>query len=1802
MKKFILSLAMMLICFAFWGEARAQEELVVHEGDATNSYVPVYGFYGDAYLKCEMVYPAGELADMNGGSISAMTFYLSTPASDAWTGTFQVFLSEVGESSISSFYGPGTIVYEGLLDGTGPEMTVQFETPYIYGGSNLLVGFYLISTGNYKSAYFLGETVEGASVQNYSYTSLDAVSPVQRNFLPMTNFAYTPSGGSVCDRPSSFTVDEVTEQTAQLSFTGGNGNYHLEYKVETDETWISLGNTSSNSMTLTNLASNTTYQARVQCVCASGNSSWRTVSFTTTACAPEAMCEISYALHDSYGDGWNGNAIHVVDAETGGTLASWTIFSGSEASGTLAVCDDIDIRFEWASGSYANETSYVVYDVNGEEIFSGSGVMTEPVQYHVDCTVTNCKKPSNFAVASAPGPRSVELVWTPGTNDQNLWEICLNEDESNLITANTTPYTLIGLEPETTYTVKVRANCGSEVSGWSASITFTTPVACPKPTPMTATEVNANSALISWNTEASAVELQYATVPASKGALWLQYDDDSYVNGIGYNTATNLTWGVMYPASMFQGNDMLTKVSIYEDAAFNTSDITINIYSGGDDAPGTLLYTETVTPQAADAFHEITLNEAVVFDQSENLWITLTEYGTFVINYCASTEPNNQWILNGGSWSIIGDLVSSFAGDGWMIRGFIEPAYDPSTLNWISKGNVSSPYRLTGLSPETNYVARVKANCGSDLGQSEWTYVPFTTLGLCDNPTSLTVSNVGGSSAVMQWQGAQTSYNVRYRERAGYELFFSEDFDGSTNLPTGWTIVDNDGDGYNWEHQTTYIAHSGEGCISSASYINNIGALTPDNWLITPHLDLQGTMSVWMRGQDPSYAVEHFAILLSTTTTDLAAFDITLLEGDVTDEYVNYTADLSNWAGQQGYIAIRHYNVTDMYWLNVDDFTLVGDELPAGDWQTAVVSDNSYTLQGLAPTTTYECQVQGICENGLTDWTDVVTFTTTVLCPKPSDDLLMTTNSITYNSIDVTWYYPDDTPFENFDISYHTVAGAPDEGTIINATSSNVVITGLAPATTYYFYVRNNCGSDGTSQWLGYWARTTSDACSAPTNLVVSDVTNSSAVLSWTENGEATVWDISVNDESIYTVVDNPFLLENLEPSSAYLVKVRSYCDDVSTSAWSSVASFNTLESCPSPTDLTCVGVTNNSAILTWTENGSATSWQVSYSSDPSFDPETGTLIDATSNMVTITGLTPEVIYYAMVRANCDGEYSGWSLSCTFEPTEKILVSGSETSNSGYLPTYPFYNYSLTQQIYTANDINTGAGTILAIDFFNVGSEKIRNIDLYLVNTTKNTFESTTDWVPVTSEDLVFSGEVTFVSGSWTSIVLDVPFNYGGGNMVVVFDDNTGTWQSGASFQVFAAPSQALRIYSDPTDYDPMNPTEYTGTIMDVKNSIRLLVGEPLMEIHQGWNWVSAAIEYNETSLDQLRNALVAVGDTAIIKSQTQYTMYENGNWYGDLTTLDNAKMYVVDASQDIMDFQFDGDPLNPEDYPITINPGWNWIPYLGCSATSIYDALSNMTVYDYDVIKSKLQYGMYMNGQWFGLEIMEPGMGYMYMSNTQEVQEFTYPACGSKSPVSQKQNSKPTFWRTNDRQFATNLIMTVTVDLSNTDLMHNDYEIGAFVNGECRGAARLVNINGNMVAFLTVSGNDGDKVFFKLYDADADYVYPGCAVETIVYKADDIYGDPNAPMTLHFGVTDVNEDSSNVMVFPNPTNDKLYVSASDIQSVMVFNAMGQCISSEEFDHAAQVELNLGAYSAGVYTIAVRTHDGQLINRMVVKK
>ena len=381
MNKKLLSLLLLVV--AAFTTATAQETLTVYDGTVSNGQIPAYLGYWDDFTRSQVVIPATDLTDMAGGTITSMTFY-TTKQNLPYTSvsTADVYLMEVDYTAINAFEpkASGTMVYQGtasfVLDETGEagSWTIEFATPYIYGGGNLLIGIENTTDAGYKFIYFYGQTVDGASVSGYNSSSLDNVTPTQRNFIPKTTFAYTPASGVVVAKPTNLQVSNIGPNSATLSWTAGGEEtaWDVEYKTAADEEWTQEAVTTT-TLDLDALENGTAYNVRVRANMGDGNvSGWVNTTFTTLLCDPEDMGEITYDLKDSYGDGWSGNAIEIV-APSGLVVASLTIPSGDSASGTVALCHGIEYTIRWKVGSYPGECSYTLTGPDGAEIVKGTG-------------------------------------------------------------------------------------------------------------------------------------------------------------------------------------------------------------------------------------------------------------------------------------------------------------------------------------------------------------------------------------------------------------------------------------------------------------------------------------------------------------------------------------------------------------------------------------------------------------------------------------------------------------------------------------------------------------------------------------------------------------------------------------------------------------------------------------------------------------------------------------------------------------------------------------------------------------------------------------------------------------------------------------------------------------------------------------------------------------------------------------------------------------------------------------------------------------------------------------------------------------------------------------------------------------------------------------------------------------------------------------------------------------------------------------------------------------------------------------
>ena len=1071
----------------------AQETLTIYEdGTATSSNVPVHGTWADAYLKCEIVVPADQLESMNGGTISQMDFYLTTPATDAWTGTFQVFLMEVDNATISDYYGPNnaTIVYEGLLDGTQSTMTVAFSDNYIYGGGNLLIGVYQIVKGNWKGATFAGATVNGASGQGYSSGSLDGISFSQKNFIPKTTFTYTSGSGVTCEKPESLEATNVTEDGATLTWTGGSGNYNVEYKLASETEWTSfMTNTTATTCDLTGLTPGKAYQARVQSVCDDATSGWKTVNFTTACGAittfPWTETFESYASGNFEDPCWvnehiEGSGTYVFKVSTSSNEGNTThqLQLPDMAGGTLTklVLPEMTLpaNYEFSIDIYRSSSTYNdnypnegirVYASTDGEIEGATELAFIPRHYQVSndvipaegatgwytyelpigmsgncfiilrgesqyCTSTfmdnltvkampSCPKPTSLAVtANSVTAHNATITWTE-SGEANTWivEYSTSADFAEVLTEtveDTPTYTFAGLEPETTYYVRVKAHCGDDnASEYSNVVNFTTAIACPAPTGLAVNPGN-YSATVNWNGTSESYIVSYRTAAYAEGIVeefnnygvpsgWTRYTglvDYVLTDSIQLQTVTS-GWG----SNSYALGQYNMKLNIFGTSCrnwlvtpeFNLSqnlsfDLALTDYGNADPI-------ENDTLQADDRF--------IVLIYANDAWHILREWNNsdseYVYNAISATGENVSIDLS----AYYGQNVKiAFYGESTATGGDNDLHIDNVVCGtpyaageWQTITTTETTATITDLNTETAYEVKVQGDCGELDGVSlETAIVTFTTLEGCPVPQNMEVDDITYNSATVTWDGYNDSYNVSYRMAAHADGII-EHFDVS-GVPSGWTrytgLVD-----YVLT-DSIQLAPATGGWATNSNALGqynmklNIYGTYVKNWLVSPDFrpsqDLEFDLALTdYNNSDPIendtlQADDRFIVLVYADD----AWHILREWNNSGSEYVyntisatgeNVTIDLSAYYGKKVQIAFygestssSDENAGDND-LHIDNI-VCGTPVEAGEWETVEATESPVVLTGLTPETPYEVKVQGVCGGVATEWTNMVTFTT----------------------------------------------------------------------------------------------------------------------------------------------------------------------------------------------------------------------------------------------------------------------------------------------------------------------------------------------------------------------------------------------------------------------------------------------------------------------------------------------------------------------------------------------------------------------------------------------------------------------------------------------------------------------------------------------------------------------------------------------------------------------------------------------------------------------------------------------------------
>ena len=398
--------------------------------------------------------------------------------------------------------------------------------------------------------------------------------------------------------------------------------------------------------------------------------------------------------------------------------------------------------------------------------------------------------------------------------------------------------------------------------------------------------------------------------------------------------------------------------------------------------------------------------------------------------------------------------------------------------------------------------------------------------------------------------------------------------------------------------------------------------------------------------------------------------------------------------------------------------------------------------------------------------------------------------------------------------AFDTLSGGT---TLTSITDTFYTLTGLTSATTYAVYMKPYCSS-GTSTWSAPRIFTTTAACPTPTTPVVMSHTADEATISWLPGASETGWEVAcvphgapVGSVTPDYVTGSPYTIMNLIDNTQYDVYVRADCGNGETSYWTSAATFTTDPYCTAPRNVTVSQVVGSSALVSWQSAlVGALDYTVEYS-------ETGqnvwntSIVNGTSTM--LTGLTPQTSYQVRVFSNCslgdaDTIYKSFTTGC--------LSGGDYTVGTGTLTTYElpinnYWEYSYTQQIFLASEMN-GPQSISSVAFqyaYSSPSTVKNSVNIYMGHTTQSTFSSASDYISSSNLTLVYSGNLNCQQG-WNTFNFTTPFQYNGtDNLVLVVDDNSGDYNSDSHtfYAHDAGANRAVHYYQDGADISMTSPT-----------------------------------------------------------------------------------------------------------------------------------------------------------------------------------------------------------------------------------------------------------------------------------------------------------------------------------------------------------------------------------------------------------
>ena len=1047
----------------------------------------------------------------------------------------------------------------------------------------------------------------------------------------------------------------------------------------------------------------------------------------------------------------------------------------------------------------------------------------------ISLTTITCPFPTNV-VASNVDESSAEISWTPqGT--ESSWDIYVTTSSTDVPDATTTPsftssapfYALSGLNSTTPYYVYVRANCGSgDVSFWRNVSFMTSQLAAQLPYLCDFEDATESSQWIISGSGVNQWVLGTAANNTTTGTTGLYVSNNNGTSNDYTNTSNSTSWA-------YRDIDFGTY------AEYNLSfDVRINGESQSYDYLKVYLGPPAALPTSAGISGALPVGATLLGTFSKlNDWTRVS--GVVNSEYQGIQRLYLLWWNDGSGGSSPAAAVDNLSivgtncgrpfnlavDSGAVTQTSIEFHFTPALATdnaWeaiiLAPGDTidetqavilsDTTHTFTGLTADTPYRIYVRTNCGTEY--SNWSEV----------------------------------LNIRTECPQYMSIPYAEGFDtygtGSNSyFPSCWTRRYTSSSAYPYCSSSTPA--SGAGCLyfySSASSSYYSCAIAPEIDTITNPLNSL-TVSFKIKKTSTTAGYGALEVGVMTDPNDISTFTVVQTysgsEWTNTNQWYDVEIPLTDYLGYGAYIALRKAS-TSAYYTYIDDFEVFTTPscLRPLEVEVTSITDNSVSVSWLA-------------RNNETAWLVAVV-------PAGSDVTLATPETIYENPCTI-YNLTDNT---EYDVYVKADCGGGDESNWSSPVTfwtrclpTNVIpftesFEGLGSGTaaypncwdrmtnntsTSYPYVSTTYASDGSAS-LYFYSTTTLYSLAVSQALDLSTFTANSLHLTFKARKTSAAYgrlDVGImtdpSNMNTLTVLKSIYpdnysatntwydfdipLTEAYENGNVYLAFLAPtgatnyvYLDEVT---------LDYQPECSAPTNLVISNVAGASAFVSWEAAPyGAVDYMVEYS-EAGMDNWTVAEYAIASTSCFISGLNPQTQYNVRVSTNCaSGETQ--SISATFVTgclAGGDIVIGNGTTTNSYVPSYTLYNYSFSQQLYTAAEMG-GSNTLTGMKFYiSTPTSQTRNWDIYLGNVTATSLTGSTS---VATHTKVFSGNVSMGTEGWLEITFDSAFVYTGGSLVVSVDDNTGSYSSATYFQGHSGTSYG--DYDDYTNFNPLSPGSLT--------------------------------------------------------------------------------------------------------------------------------------------------------------------------------------------------------------------------------------------------------------------------------------------------------------------------------------------------------------------------------------------------------